>query len=78
MIKKPELISLGKAIRAKREALNIAQETFAVKVHIDRSYFGRIERGEANITFTLLLHITKNLHTTLRELLADVDEHFCS
>lgn len=46
----------GRRVRQLRTALGVAQEAFAHRVGIDRSYFGSIERGRRNVS---LEHIQK-------------------
>jgi transcriptional regulator with XRE-family HTH domain len=48
---------LGNRIREKRKALGWTQEELAAKADIDRSYIGGVERGERNLTFTMLCQI---------------------
>jgi DNA-binding XRE family transcriptional regulator len=52
-----ELQTLGHRIRERRKALNLTQEELAAKADIDRSYIGGVERGERNVTFTMLCTI---------------------
>jgi transcriptional regulator with XRE-family HTH domain len=52
-----ELQILGHRIRERRKALNLTQEELAAKADIDRSYIGGVERGERNVTFTMLCTI---------------------
>ena len=56
-----ELIELGQRIRAARKALNMTQEDLADTSEIDRSYIGGVERGERNLTFTMLCKIASAL-----------------
>jgi transcriptional regulator with XRE-family HTH domain len=42
--------ALGEAIRSARKERGYAQEAFATRVGLDRSYYGAIERGEFNVT----------------------------
>lgn len=53
---------IGKKIREKRKEMGVSQDAFARDCQIDRSYMGRIERGEANITITMLYQIARNLN----------------
>lgn len=46
----------GRRVRQLRAALGVAQEAFAHRVGIDRSYYGSIERGRRNVS---LDHIQK-------------------
>ena len=41
---------IGQLIRNRRTQRSITQEALALQCGIDRSYMGRIERGEVNIT----------------------------
>lgn len=49
--------ALGARIRARRNALELSQESLALIAEVDRSYFGAIERGERNVTFTVLCRL---------------------
>jgi len=60
--------TLGKAIRTRRKKLGFSQEGFAANCEVDRAYMGRIERGDTNPTFLLLLRVSKELRWTLAEL----------
>jgi transcriptional regulator with XRE-family HTH domain len=53
--------ALGKAIRAARRERGYAQEAFAARVGLDRSYFGAVEPGEFNVTLDTLLKIAGGL-----------------
>lgn len=48
---------LGSRIRQKRHDLGWTQEELADQAEIDRSYIGGVERGERNLTFTVLCQI---------------------
>lgn len=52
---------LGARIRARRKELAWTQEDLAANAGLDRSYVGGIERGERNITFTVLCDLSKSL-----------------
>jgi transcriptional regulator with XRE-family HTH domain len=56
-VKSKELKQLGNRIRDKRKALGWTQEDLAANAEIDRSYIGGVERGERNLTFTMLCQI---------------------
>lgn len=61
--------SLGQNIRTLRKEKSISQESLAHVCEIDRSYLGRIERGEVNITVCKLYEIAKALEVNANELL---------
>ncbi len=48
---------LGTRIRQLRKAVGWTQEDLADRAQIDRSYIGGVERGERNVTFTMLCQI---------------------
>lgn len=52
---------LGTNIRAKRKELGVSQDRLALECGVDRSYMGRIERGEVNITVEKLYQIAARL-----------------
>ena len=56
-MKSKELKQLGNRIREERKALGWTQEDLAANAEIDRSYIGGVERGERNLTFTMLCQI---------------------
>lgn len=62
-------VLFGKKLRAKRKALGISQEKLALMTEIDRSYVGRVERGEVNITLEKLYQFAQVLQCDARELL---------
>ena len=51
------LHELGIRIRAQRRRIALTQEQLALVADVDRSYYGAIERGERNITFTVLCRL---------------------
>ena len=65
---------IGNNIRNKRKFLNIKQDELALLAEIDRSYMGRIERGEVNLTVDKLYQIARTLQCEVMELLPSHDE----
>jgi transcriptional regulator with XRE-family HTH domain len=51
------LRDLGNRIREQRKSIGFTQEALALVAEVDRSYFGAVERGERNITFTVLCRL---------------------
>jgi transcriptional regulator with XRE-family HTH domain len=49
-----ELLRLGFRIRTARTALGYSQRSFALACRLDRAYVGAVERGERNVTFSVL------------------------
>jgi len=62
------LRTLGERIRAARKKVGWSQEDLAHYSDIDRSYVGGVERGERNLTFTILCQIAKALDTDVATL----------
>lgn len=65
----PALVSLGTAIRTAREAKTISQEALALRAGVDRSYVGRVERGDNNVAVLTLVKIATALEITVAELM---------
>lgn len=55
----PYLDILGKRIRARRRDMGMSQEGLAHEAGLDRSYVGRVERGEHNLTFVSLVRLAR-------------------
>jgi transcriptional regulator with XRE-family HTH domain len=53
----PALTSLGEAIRRVRLDKGISQEKLALLAELDRSYVGRVERGDNNVALLTLMKI---------------------
>lgn len=62
-------IKFGERIRQKRIQIGISQDKLALLSEIDRSYVGRIERGEVNITLEKAYQLADVLNCDIRELL---------
>ncbi|NKG33557.1 helix-turn-helix domain-containing protein [Acinetobacter junii] len=63
------LIKIGQNIVTRRKALNLSQEKLALICGIDRSYMGRVERGEMNLTIEKLYVIAAALGCSGKDLL---------
>ncbi|AGB12638.1 helix-turn-helix transcriptional regulator [Vibrio parahaemolyticus] len=59
----------GYNVRSMRKDKGISQDKLALAADIDRSYVGRIERGEVNITLEKAYQIASVLQCDIRELL---------
>lgn len=55
------LRELGGRLRAQRKRIGLTQEELALAAGVDRSYFGAVERGERNVTFTTLCRLCSAL-----------------
>nr|WP_075519076.1 helix-turn-helix transcriptional regulator [Moritella viscosa]SHO17832.1 Putative uncharacterized protein [Moritella viscosa] len=62
-------VKIGLKIKARRKDMQISQDKLALLADIDRSYIGRIERGEVNITVEKLYEIADVLECDAKTLL---------
>ena len=62
------LKELGARIRDRRKTLDKTQEELADIAEIDRSYLGGVERGERNLTFTILCQICTALECDVADI----------
>ncbi|WP_310308613.1 helix-turn-helix domain-containing protein [Hydrogenophaga laconesensis] len=60
-------------IRAERLKQGIAQDQFALLANVDRSYYGKLERGERQPSLALMLRIAGGLGLPASEVLARVE-----
>jgi transcriptional regulator with XRE-family HTH domain len=65
---------LGDRIRQRRKDLGWTQEDLAEQSNIDRSYVGGVERGERNLTFTVLCQIAAALRSDVGSLTVGLPE----
>lgn len=68
--------SFGKALRhARRTITDITQEELASRSGYDRSYVGRVERGEANLSLGAMVKLAWAAGVPTSELFHDIDSH---
>jgi XRE family transcriptional regulator, regulator of sulfur utilization len=60
--------AFGAAVRAVRMERGYSQEVLAARAGIDRSYCGAIERGEFNVSFSMMLKLADGLKVPVHEL----------
>jgi transcriptional regulator with XRE-family HTH domain len=66
--------AFGDALRELREERGLSQEAAALTCGIDRSYFGKIERGEKNPTLDTIWKIADAFDTQPSALLARAEK----
>ena len=71
---KDYLKTLGERIRQMRKARGLTQESLADKAGIDRSYVGGVERGERNLTFSMLCQICEAMSCDVAALTVGLPE----
>jgi transcriptional regulator with XRE-family HTH domain len=62
--------AFGNALRQLREERGLSQEAAALTCGVDRSYFGRLERGQKTPTLGTVWRIADALNTKPSDLLA--------
>lgn len=68
----PNLVKIGKLIREARKAKGYSQEAFAAEAGLGRTYMGRIERGEQNVSIQNLIQIALTLQVEVNELVPKI------
>jgi len=63
------LVALGKAIREVRLSKGISQEKLALLADVDRSYVGRVERGDNNVAVLTLVRLATALDLSVAKLM---------
>ncbi|MBJ8440235.1 helix-turn-helix domain-containing protein [Acinetobacter junii] len=64
-------VQFGQLVRKYRKERNMSQEQLALLCNMDRSYLGRIERGEVNPTLEKIYELAENLEIQPEHLLPD-------
>lgn len=63
----------GQVVRQARQEAGVSQEALADLAGIDRSYIGRVERGETTPSLTLIIKIAKALKISSGELMMETE-----
>lgn len=67
----PALVALGEAIRRMRLSKDISQEKLALLADVDRSYVGRVERGDNNVAVLTLARLASALDISIAKLMKE-------
>jgi transcriptional regulator with XRE-family HTH domain len=70
----PNLLKIGKRIAEIRKQKGFSQEAFAAEAEMGRTYIGRIERGEQNISIQNLIQIALTLKVQVGDLIPPLEE----
>ncbi len=65
------LVALGDAIRRIRRSKDISQEELALLADVDRSYVGRVERGDNNVAVLTLARLAYALDVPIAKLMKE-------
>lgn len=63
---------IGRRIAKERKSKNLSQEMLAELVGVHRTFIGKIERGEKNLTIEKVQLITQSLNITLEGLFKEL------
>jgi len=66
----PFFTALGAELRSIRLEKSISQEKLAQLAEVDRSYVGRVERGDNNVAVLTLARLARAMDITMTELMA--------
>ena len=64
---------VGKALRRRRKALGMSQESYAALVNVHRNYYGEVERGERNLTLKSIAKICAGMKAKVWEVFSDAE-----
>lgn len=70
------LRELGSRMRAQRKRIGRSQEELALVAGVDRSYYGAVERGERNVTFTVLCRLCVALECDVAAVTKELPPHY--
>jgi len=65
---------IGDTLRKHRESKGISQEAFAEQVHMHRTYYSAIERGEKNLTLSTLNRVCDGLGLPVWEVIKSSEQ----
>ncbi len=66
--------AFGVALRERRAAVGLSQESLAERAGLDRTYVGGLERGERNPTLRVIWLLAASLEVPASQLLADAEK----
>jgi XRE family transcriptional regulator, regulator of sulfur utilization len=67
-------LAFGECVRALRESLGVAQEALALDAGMDRSYLGKVERGEKQPSLDIVFRLAVVLGLSPSELVEKVSK----
>ena len=66
-------LAFGRAVRAARVSLLIAQDQLALRAGVDRSFLGKLERGQRQPSLAILLRLARALNLSGADLVSRVE-----
>lgn len=61
------LINFGNKLKVLRQEKGFSQEALALEIEVDRTYIGKIERAERNVSLKMVAKITKALNVEVKD-----------
>ena len=61
------LINFGNKLKILRQEKGYSQEALALEIDIDRTYIGKIERAERNVSLKMVGKIAKALNVNIKD-----------
>jgi transcriptional regulator with XRE-family HTH domain len=77
-VKREARAILGENVRRRRSELGFTQEAFAHFAGLHRVYYGRIERGQQNVSIERLAWLAGRLQTSVPELTEGLTREVCA
>ena len=71
--KSSDHLALGHVIRPLREEQGLSQEELGFRAGLHRNYVGGCERGEINLSFTVMLQLARALEVSFLDLATRFD-----
>lgn len=65
---------IGKVLRRHREAAGFSQESYADHIHMHRTYYSAVERGEKNLQLDTLQRICAGMALPMWEVLREAEK----
>jgi transcriptional regulator with XRE-family HTH domain len=66
-------LMLAASVRERRVRLGVSQEAFAARCGVHRTYIGKVERGEQNVSLTSLARIAHGLGVPIAQVLKEAE-----
>ena len=65
---------IGHVVRRLRQNSGLSQERFAAQAGFDRTYIGKVERGEVNVTIDTLARLAQSLGVTVSAIILEAEQ----
>ena len=65
---------IGRVVRRLREESELSQERFAAQAGFDRTYIGKLERGEVNVTIDTLARLAHSFGVSVSMIILEAEQ----